>query len=113
MDLCSPEEASHNLAVWSFPADKSHRPSKDGETSRTQSACPRIVFTQYPVETSHIRSVLSRLAETSRFPDDGEPAAPLGTNRTAETEWSCPGRVRIFLYSSLGSHNLIVRSLEH
>jgi hypothetical protein len=111
--LGSPELASHSRAVWSFPADKSHRPSKLGETSRTQSACPRIVLTQYPVVTSHIRSVLSRDAETSKLPDDGDPAAPLGTNRIAETEWSCPGSVLIFLYSSEGSHSLMVKSLEH
>jgi hypothetical protein len=110
--LASPELASHRRAVWSLPAESSHRPSKLGDTSRTQSACPRIVFTQYPVVTSQTRNVLSRDADTSRFPEDGEPAAPLGTNRTAETEWSCPGSVRIFLYSSEGSQSLIVKSLE-
>ena len=70
-------------------------------------------MTQYPVVTSHTRSVLSRDAETSKLPDEGEPAAPLGTNLMAETEWSWPGSVRIFLYSSDGSQSLIVRSLEH
>ena len=44
--LASPELASHNLAVWSLPADSSHRPSKLGATSRTQSTCPRSVLTQ-------------------------------------------------------------------
>jgi hypothetical protein len=44
--LASPELASHMRAVWSLPADTSHRPSKLGATSRTQSACPRIVLTQ-------------------------------------------------------------------
>jgi hypothetical protein len=111
--FASPELASHSRAVWSFPAESSHRPSKLGATSRTQSACPRIVFTQYPVVTSHIRNVLSRDAETSKLPDDGEPAAPLGTKRIAETEWSWPGNVRMFLYSSEGSQSLIVKSLEH
>ncbi len=59
-----------------------------------------------------MRRVLSREAETRRFPVDGASAAPLGTKRIAETEWSWPGRVRMFLYSSLGSHSLIVRSEE-
>ena len=110
--MASPELASHRRAVWSLPAESSHLPSKLGATSRTQSACPRIVLTQYPVVTSHTRSVLSRDAETSRLPDEGEPAAPLGTNLIAETEWSWPGSVRIFLYSSDGSQSLIVKSLE-
>ena len=59
-----------------------------------------------------MRSVLSREAETRRFPEAGEPAAPEGTKRTAETEWSWPGSVRMFLYSSEGSQSLIVRSEE-
>src|SRR5690242_3334367 len=44
--LASPELASHRRAVWSLPAETSHRPSKLGATSRTQSACPLIVLTQ-------------------------------------------------------------------
>ena len=60
--------------------------------------------------TSHIRSVLSLEALTSKLPDAGAPAAPEGMKRIAETEWSWPGSVRIFLYSSAGSHNLIVTS---
>ncbi len=46
------------------------------------------------------------------MPEAGEPAAPEGTKRTAETEWSWPGNVRMFLYSSEGSQSLIVRSEE-
>ena len=42
----SPEEASHSLAVWSLPAERSQRPSKLGYTSRTQSTWLRNVFTQ-------------------------------------------------------------------
>ena len=59
-----------------------------------------------------MRRVLSREAETRRFPEAGEPAAPEGTKRTAETEWSWPGNVRMFLYSSEGSQSLMVRSEE-
>ena len=69
--------------------------------------------TQYPVVTSHIRKVLSLEADTKRLPEVGLPAAPEGMKHIAETEWSCPGSVRMFLYSSLGSHSLIVRSELH
>ncbi|KAH6208834.1 hypothetical protein HBI42_213010 [Parastagonospora nodorum] len=82
-----------------------HRPSCD-----TGGA---IVTHSMTFVTSHTRSVLSRDADTSRLPEEGDPAAPLGTNRMAETEWSCPGSVRMFLYSSDGSQSLMVKSLEH
>ncbi|KAG7144371.1 hypothetical protein HYQ46_006893 [Verticillium longisporum] len=93
--------------------DRRKRPSGEGYTSRTQSAWPLSVLRQYPVDTSHILNVLSLLADTSRLPELGAPAAPLGMKRTQLTLWSWPGSVRIFLYSSEGSHSLMVRSLEH
>ena len=107
----SPEVASQSRGTWSLPALKSHLPSIEAVTARIQSVCPLMVFRQYPVVTSHSRNVLSLDAETKRLPESGLPAAPEGTKRIEDMEWSWPGSVRIFLYSSLGSHSFIVRSL--
>ena len=107
-----PPARSHNLTDLSLPVDSKYRPSWLGHTARGQSTWPRMVLTQYPVVTSQIFSELSLLALTSRFPLAGAPAAPLGMNRTELTMWSCPGKVRMFLYSSEGSHSLMVRSEE-
>lgn len=67
---------------------------------------------QDPVLTSQIRRVRSLDADTRRLPDAGAPAAPEGMNLTADTLCSWPVSVRMFLYSSDGSHSLIVKSLE-
>src|SRR5271154_126028 len=109
--LGSPDAASQSRGTWSLPALRSHRPSIEAVTARTQSVWPLIVFRQYPVVTSHTRKVLSLEAETNMLPDSGLPAAPEGTKRIEDMEWSWPGNVRMFLYSSLGSHSFIVRSL--
>jgi hypothetical protein len=59
----------------------------------------------YPLATSHIRIVLSLLAETN--------FSPSGVNLTVDIEWSCPCNVFVFRYSLLGSHSFIVRSELH
>ena len=58
----------------------------------------------HPVETSHIRIVLSRLPVIMK--------SPLGRNLTAETESSCPCSVFVFLYSLFVSHILREKSFE-
>ncbi|KAL2257487.1 hypothetical protein VTK26DRAFT_106 [Humicola hyalothermophila] len=102
-------EMSQSRAVWSVPADRRKRPSGEGHTSRTQAVWPARVRMQYPLATSHKRRVLSPLALTRRF----FPEAEEGMKRTALTLCSWPARVRVFLYSSAGSHSLMVESELH